>query len=133
MSDALEYAKNVLAAEEEKPGTVSSGLLILARAVVRQDEEIAALEKAVKEQDSLLKHQAVELDDASQEISALREIYRWRKQSEEPAPKTYEKAIWIREEEYDCGGIFEWEGSVCCEKCVPSNCYWRPLDLPEEE
>lgn len=133
MSDALKYAKEVLEAHEKKPEASLPGLLLLARAVVRQDEEIAALEKAVKEQDSLLKHQAVELDDASQEISALREIYRWRKQSEEPAPKTYEKAIWIREEEYDCGGIFEWEGSVCCEKCVPSNCYWRPLDLPEEE
>ena len=45
MSDALEYAKNGLAAEEEKPGTVSRGLLILARAVVRQDEEIAALKE----------------------------------------------------------------------------------------
>lgn len=79
MSDAVKYAKEVLKAYEKKPEASLPGLLLLARAVVRQDEEIAALEKVVKEQDSLLKHQAVELDDASQELSALREFYRWRK------------------------------------------------------
>ena len=45
MSDALKYAKNLLDAEEKKPGRVNKGLLLLARAVVRQDEEIAVLKE----------------------------------------------------------------------------------------
>lgn len=82
--------------------------------------------------DNRLTLEAVEYSiKAITELAALRERYRWRKQSEELAPETYEKVIWIREEEYDCGGIFEWNGSVCCGKCVPLDCYWRPLDLPE--
>lgn len=47
MSDALKYAKEVLEAHEKKPEASLPGLLLLARAVVRQDEEIAALEKVV--------------------------------------------------------------------------------------
>ena len=73
-----------------------------------------------------------DIDRLKKELAALREKYRWHKQSEDLAPETYEKVIWIREQEYDCGGIFEWDGSVCCGKCVPFDCYWRPLDLPEE-
>lgn len=42
MSDALKYAKEVLEAHEKKPEASLPGLLLLARAVVRQDEEIAA-------------------------------------------------------------------------------------------
>ena len=45
MSDALKYAKEVLEAHEKKPEASLPGLLLLARAVVRQDEEIAALKK----------------------------------------------------------------------------------------
>ena len=47
MSDAVKYAKEVLKAYEKKPEASLPGLLLLARAVVRQDEEIAALEKVV--------------------------------------------------------------------------------------
>lgn len=80
-------------------------------------------------EDACCRSEIVNLKDKLAEIN---ERIRWRKQSEEPAPKTYEKVIWIRKEEYDCGGIFEWEGSICCGKCVPLNSYWRPLDLPDE-
>ena len=43
MSDALKYAKEVLEAHEKKPEASLPGLLLLARAVVRQDEEIQQL------------------------------------------------------------------------------------------
>lgn len=117
--------------------TAHPALLLFARAIVQQDEEIRQLKdmaQIVGQCDSKkINAQIGEINALKDRLAALREKHRWHKQSEEPAPKTYEKVIWIREEEYDCGGIFEWNGSVCCGKCVPFDCYWRPLDLPEEE
>ena len=74
------------------------------------------------------------LKDSEAELAALKEKYRWRKQSEEPAPHTYDKVLWVSLYEYDCGGIFDWEGRVCCSQCVSKagDVFWRPLDLPEE-
>lgn len=63
-------------------------------------------------------------------IDRLAEKCRWRKQSEEPAPHTYDKVMWIQEYEEDCGGAFDWVGGFCCSKCVPPESYWRPLDYP---
>ncbi|MEA5034201.1 hypothetical protein SDC9_180582 [bioreactor metagenome] len=64
------------------------------------------------------------------ELAALREKYRWRKQSEEPAPKD-EKV------EVATIGMF---GGTCCISASGAlldidslkDCYWRPLDLPED-
>ena len=65
------------------------------------------------------------------ELAALREKLRWRKQGEEPAPKD-EKV------EVATIGVF---GGTCCISASGvlldldslKDCYWRPLDLPEEE
>ena len=64
---------------------------------------------------------AVELKE---ELDALKEKYRWRKQSEEPAPDDI-----VEIEIYDIGAnvFYVPEGKVH----IPGNRYWRPLDLPE--
>ena len=116
----------VLEAHEKKPEASLPGLLLLASAVVGQEEEIAVLDKTVKEQDSLLKHQAVELDDASQDLSALREIYRWRKQSEEHAPANERVLIYDAYRKH-------FTVDVCTYLDTVNYVFWRPLDLPEEE
>ena len=106
MSDALEYAKRAIKSEDDHPG-VDPHVLLLARAVVRQDEELAA----------------------------LREKCRWRKQSEEPAPEG--EVVFVRYRDFDDERLFA---------LAPIDNYydqygepfyldieWRPVDLPEEE
>lgn len=63
----------------------------------------------------------VELEE---ELSALKEKYRWRKQSEEPAPEDGLIAIY--------GASTNWFGMVNSDGFVGQNEYWHPLDLPEE-
>lgn len=101
MSDALEYAKRAIKSEDDHPG-VDPHVLLLARAVVRQDEELAA----------------------------LKEKYRWRKQSEEPVGDSLEDDAPVEclDMEY---GIPTTRVTEC--KIVGPEEYWRPLDLPEEE
>lgn len=96
MSDALEYAKRAIKSEADHPG-VNPQILLLARAVVRQDEELVA----------------------------LKEKYRWRKQSEEPAPEDVRVFI------YDAyRGLFFIDS--CLYKKTIDYIFWRPLDLPDE-
>lgn len=75
--------------------------LIFARAVLKQDEE----------------------------LSALREKYRWRKQSEEPAPSGIDIL------EYTVGTeILAYRVDPKKLLCRPhSDSMWRPLELPEED
>lgn len=58
------------------------------------------------------------------ELAALKEKYRWRKQSEEPAPEDGLIAIY--------GASTNWFGMVNSDGFVGQNEYWHPLDLPEE-
>ncbi|KEJ91715.1 hypothetical protein [Synergistes jonesii] len=140
--DAFDFAAKIL-----QTGEGTDREKFLARAVVRRTNEvteleetldysaadIAELKETIKEQDALLKRQGVELDDASMELSELKDKLRWRKQSEEPAP-TGAKVI-IRYQDYD-----EIKMRIACmedmldpdgEPCYADIC-WRPLDLPEE-
>lgn len=67
-----------------------------------------------------LAHAVVEL---SAELAALKEKYRWRKHSEEPAPDNLEIEIY----DISANAIFVPEGPVY----IANSRYWRPLDLPE--
>ena len=58
------------------------------------------------------------------ELAALREQYRWRKQSEEPAPRKGQKV------EIYTPIRNQVELVIDCH--VSGHWYWRPLDLPEE-
>ena len=74
------------------------------------------------------KKQTLEIFSLEKELAALREKYRWRKQSEEPAPKD-ELVIAIRmfpeTDSYD----FRQARGVW----LTDDWYWRPLDLLELE
>ena len=82
-----------------------------------------------------LAHAVVEL---SAELAALKDKARWRKQSEEPAPKGKELLV------CGCGRkgqayflVTETDGDYWYDNIGDSVSldvdYWRPLDLPEEE
>ena len=60
----------------------------------------------------------------AQELSALKEKYRWRKQSEEPAPIGQELEIYSPIQERVFSALL---------KSLAQSWFWRPLDLPEVE
>ena len=66
------------------------------------------------------KHVAEKLKE---ELAVLKEKCRWRKQSEEPAPKNEEVEIVTS----SCNGKV-----LLCGRCIIDEDFWRPLDLPEE-
>lgn len=112
--DAFDFAAKIL-----QTGAGTDREKFLARAVVRRTNEVTELKET--------------LDDASMELSELKDKLRWRKQSEEPAP-TGAKVL-IRYLDYD-----EIKMRIACmedmldpdgEPCYADIC-WRPLDLPEE-
>ena len=57
------------------------------------------------------------------ELAALKEKYRWRKQSEEPAPIGQELEIYSPIQERVFSAL---------PKGLAQSWFWRPLDLPEE-
>ena len=60
------------------------------------------------------------------ELAALKEKYRWRKQSEEPAPEgEVVEAIYLCEGRR-CGTFYAHRNGSELKHCS----YWRPLDLP---
>lgn len=69
MSDALIYAKNTLELEKENPGYLDSGLMLLARTVVRQDEEIQRLKSTLE---MVEKGDSAKMNAQIDEINALR-------------------------------------------------------------
>lgn len=103
-------------------------LLMFARAVVRQDEEIQRLKSTLdmveKGDSAKMNAQVDEINTLKDKLSTLREKYRWRKQSEEPAPnclvETYQSE--------PIQDLLIIPGQYLHKKCC-----WRPLDLPEAE
>lgn len=64
----------------------------------------------------------------AQELAALKEKYRWRRQSEEPAPDDeVVEAVYLCEDR-KCGPFYANRDGSQLKHCD----YWRPLDLPEE-
>lgn len=118
-------------------------LLLLARAVVRQDEEIRQLKdmaQIVGECDSKkINAQIDDINALKDRLAALREIYRWRKyEAEEPAAG---ELVIARIVLY--GGVAprfmvlkyhaELKAFIAPDRTGYSVTYWRPIDLPEEE
>ncbi|WP_034443532.1 hypothetical protein [Cloacibacillus evryensis] len=118
-------------------------LLLLARAVVRQDEEIRQLKdmaQIIGECDSKkINAQIDDINALKDRLTALREIYRWRKyEAEEPADGELVVARIMLYGglvprfmvlNYDAGvKVF-----VAPDGTGYSVTYWRPIDLPEEE
>ena len=79
-----------------------------------------------------LAHAVVEL---SADLTALKEKYRWRKQSEEPAPNDNTLIICLLKK----GGRCSWQAIIQArftkqfEEPENNIFFWRPLDLSEED
>lgn len=135
--DAFDFAAKIL-----QTGAGTDREKFLARAVVRLTNEttelketldyaaadIAEMKETIKEQDALLNRQGVALDDASMELSELKDKLRWRKQDEEPAPK--EEPVLCA---WKLGLSGEWMHAVVRGNCLEPGEYWRPLDTTEEK
>lgn len=79
-----------------------------------------------------LAHAVVEL---SAELAALKEKYRWRKQSEEPTPGGGAEALIQVGRDYVITHAVVFNDDTAYEKVTGRRIYleyWRPLDLPEE-
>lgn len=62
------------------------------------------------------------------EIAALKDKYRWRKQSEEPAPKDVLVEVYLPSPQ-----ILDFVRPNATDDYVRAGEYWRPLDVPETE
>ena len=118
--DVLNYAKKMLAGN---PLPFSLPEMTEVEAIVDADERsMIMFERANK---------------LEAELAALKEKYRWRKQSEEPAPDGTDLEVYIPPCQGD--GINGFTSTAMLtmfrhgEWKVWPNEYWRPLDLPEEE
>lgn len=94
-------------------------------AIVELADEVKKLSDMNASLGTMINNKIVEIKGLKSQLAALKEKYRWRKQSEEPAPDNLEIEI------YDGGAnaIFVPEGPVY----IYDSRYWRPLDLPEME
>ena len=119
--ETIKFARNWLEngiEDEPSPVTVHE----LAKAVVELADEVKKLESINMDHLEELDRQEWLLDNANEELTALKEKYRWRKQSEEPAPDSLEIEIY----DISANAIFVPEGPVY----IANSRYWRPLDLP---
>lgn len=107
----------------------SKELVTLARAVVELAEKIKN-ERDKHFEDAtfmtkMINSKTKKIYRLEAELAALKEKYRWRKQSEEPAPDNLEIEIY----DISANAIFVPEGPVY----IANSRYWRPLDLPDTE
>ena len=92
----------------------------------RAQNTMAAMKVKLNQLKARIKEEDADLQAADDEIDELHERYRWRKQSEEPAPDGYVLAT--------NGETFAVLLGTLIAGLGPDNPYfWRPLDLPEEE
>ena len=122
--ETIKFARNWLEngiEDEPSPVTVHE----LAKAVVELADEIEAMTCTG---DCVYNCNCIKAIELNKELAALKEKYRWRKQSEEPAPEDeVVEAIYLCENRY-CGAFYANRYGSELKSCD----YWRPLDLPEE-
>lgn len=125
--ETIKFARSWLGNAEKygDPNAPTTGTMTaLARAVMELADEVEKLESINMDHLEELDRQEWLLDNANEELAALREQYRWRKQSEEPAPRKGQKV------EIYTPIRNQVELVIDCH--VSGHWYWRPLDLPEE-
>lgn len=125
--ETIKFARSWLENAEKygDPNAPTTGTMTaLARAVMELADEVKKLENINMDHLEELDRQEWLLDNANEELAALKEKYRWWKQSEEPAPDNLEIEIY----DGSANAIFVPEGPVY----IYDSRYWRPLDLPEE-
>lgn len=103
-------------------------------AIVELADEVKKLSDMNASLGMMINDKVAEIKKLEAKLSALKEKYRWRKQSEEPAPRG--ELVLIRYTDYDdedyynivkMENMYDPEGEIAYPLM-----YWRPLDLPEE-
>lgn len=125
--ETIKFAQSWLENAEKygDPNAPTTGTMTaLARAVMELADEVKKLESINMDHLEELDRQEWLLDNANEELAALKEKYRWRKHSEEPAPIGQELEIYSPIQERVFSAL---------PKGLAQSWFWRPLDLPEEE
>lgn len=118
--ETIKFARNWLEngiEDEPSPVTVHE----LAKAVVELADEIEALNYANASLGVKINGKKAKIKNLVSELAALKEKYRWRKQSEEPAPIGQELEIYSPIQERVFSAL---------PKGLAQSWFWRPLDLP---
>ena len=95
---------------------------------MRAQNTMAAMKVKLNELKARIKEEDADLQAADDEIDELHEKYRWRKQSEEPAPEG--GYVLICNRGCDIHG-YTFPRISRSKQTYPAE-YWRQLDLPEE-
>lgn len=92
-------------------------------AIVELADEVKKLSDMNASLGTMINDKVAEIDKLETKLAALKEKMRWRKQSEEPAPRKGQKV------EIYTPIRNQVELVIDCH--VSGHWYWRPLDLPE--
>lgn len=125
--ETIKFARSWLENAEKygDPNAPTTGTMTaLARAVMELADEVKKLESINMDHLEELDCQEWLIDKLKCDLAALKEKYRWRKQSEEP-PLKYGKNVEVY-------SPISNQVRRMLDAGVPEYCYWRPLDLPEE-
>lgn len=131
--ETIKFARNWLEngiEDEPSPVVVHE----LAKAVVELADEIEALNYANASLGVKINGKKAKIKNLVSELAALKEKYRWRKRSKEPAPNDDTLIICLLKK----GGRCSWQAVIQArfikqfEEPENNIFFWRPLDLPEE-
>lgn len=130
--ETIKFARSWLENAEKygDPNAPTTGTMTaLARAVMELAEKIKnERDKHIEDATFMAKMingKTKKISRLEADLAALKEKYRWRKQSEEPAPMGKDVEVY--------SPIQERAFCYFSPRIVPSYWYWRPLNLPEEE
>ena len=139
--ETIKFARSWLENAEKygDPNAPTTGTMTaLARAVMELADEVKKLENINMDHLEELDRQEWLLDNANEELAALKEKYRWRKQSEEPAPEDIKLLVCGRGRKgqayflvTETDGDY-WHDNIGDSVSLDVD-YWRPLDLPGTE
>lgn len=103
-------------------------------AIVELADEVKKLNDMSTSLGSMINNKIVEIKGLKSQLAALKEKYRWRKQSEEPAPEGGAEALIKAGGELVIAHAIVLNDDTAFEKVTGRRIYleyWRPLDLPE--
>lgn len=92
-------------------------------AIVELADEVKKLSDMNASLGTMINDKVAEIDKLETKLAELKEKMRWRKQSEEPAPKGKDIEA--------CSPIRKYVFYRAPSDSLLSHWYWRPLDLPE--
>lgn len=123
--ETIKFARSWLENAEKygDPNAPTTGTMTtLARAVMELADEVEAMTCTG---DCVHNCNCIKAIELNEELTALKEKYRWRRQSEEPAPMGKDVEVY--------SPIQERAFCYFSPRIVPSYWFWRPLNLPEVE